>query len=258
MEVGIEDVCRDLLDHANAAGQSCYRSWKARPGYEDVVRFVHDFRHRRLFELRIADVDATVMASRHALGNIRAVEQLAEVENLTVPFAFHHIFHWCLEEDGRVPTWQRMVDWIKGPAGPAFLAPIRSKLGWDEASEARRRRLARALQWRIGKAYYSAVREVELLTRLREQHHVAAKYHLLADVLLRTDLWVDRTLVCTYFPNPRYRDGSQGRKPPSAQFFRPGDFTILHLPIQRQGFGLFWRVSENSVAEVAARIREAI
>jgi hypothetical protein len=80
---------------------------------------------------------------------------------------------------------------------------------------------------------------------------------LIADVLFRTDFWSGRRLICTYFPNPAYRDDAAGRKPPASSFFEQGTcaFTIHHLPIARQGFGNVWLASEEAVENVAWAVR---
>ncbi len=45
------------------------------------------------------------------------------------------------------------------------------------------------------------MREVYLLSSLYHIYNVPVKYHMLADVLLRTDGWVDQRLIYLRVPN---------------------------------------------------------
>lgn len=111
-----------------------------------------------------------------------------------------------------------------------------------------------AVQWRVGKFYYSAFRELELFTKLRTRHQLPVKYFVLADVLLKADLWMGKTVVSVYFENPQYREGKTGRKQRSEYFLEPG-FRFLDVTIRRQGFGRFWRVSDEDVMALAQKLQ---
>jgi hypothetical protein len=103
------------------------------------------------------------------------------------------------------------------------------------------------------------MREIELMIRLREEHGLYLRYHLLADVLLRVDFWVDDVLICVWFENPHYRADREGRKSKATLFFegtRP-PFTILDVKVERQGYGNFWRVSTTSSEKIAQEINRA-
>ena len=115
----------------------------------------------------------------------------------------------------------------------------------------------RAIRWRVGKFYYSALREVDLLLAVRELG-VDLKYHLLADVLLRADFWSGDMVVCTYFPNTYYRYGRAGRKPPAATFLGSANppFNIVDFPVERQGFGKLWVISDKSKRDLASKLLE--
>ena len=236
-----------------------YRRWRRRPGYGEVVEFVENFEHRHLFEITSSQLEAVKRRSWHALGNVCKEEQLPEVENFTCPFAFQHLFHRYVEEERALPTWQEFSAWMNGPAARFYTKHLLDRTGWHMADSRRRRRLKRAYQWRLGKAYYSAVREVEMLTRLRDEYDLPVHYHLLADVLLRVDFWLGDALVCTYFPNKKYRSGDRGRKPPAAHFFAAAEppFKILDIEVRRQGYGKFWAVDEESVRHAALALGRA-
>lgn len=249
--VDFTDCKRELLDRAGGEAEAAYRRWR-RNQKPEVVEFVENFRHEHLFRITKADVESVNSRTAHALGRVRKEEQLKAIEDGTCPFAFQHVFHKYIEDHQSLPTWQEFSAWIKGPARRMYAQPLLKEAGYREADKQRRRKLARALQWRAGKKYYSSLREVGLLTRLREDHGIAFRYHLLADVLLRADFWLGDTIVCTYFPNQLYRSSDGGRKPPAERFFkdaRPA-FNIMDLEIQRQGYGKPWTIDQDSLNEV--------
>lgn len=213
-----EDCRRELLARGGAPAQRAYDVWLRRRGYGAVHTLVHGFRHAYLEGITPAQLLDTRARSAHALGDVRTEEQLPEVENWTTPFAFEHLFHRYLEDQRRVPTWQEFSGWLNGEAAAFFVGPLLRGTGWHGADPARKRALKRAYRWRLGKFYYSALRELELYARLRHEYGLPLRYHLLADVLLRTDFWLGDNVVCLYFANPTYRDREAGRKPPAQQF----------------------------------------
>ncbi len=257
--VGFDDCRRELLDRARGRALEEYRRWRRRPGYGEVVEFVENFEHRYLFEIRPREIESVKQRSEHALGDVYKEEQLPEVEDFTCPFAFQHLFHRYVEEERALPTWQEFGAWLKGPAAQLWVEPLKRETGWYRADGRRRKRLGRAYRWRAGKAYYSAFREVELLARLRVEHGLPVRYHLLADVLLRVDFWLDDALVCAYFPNKKYRSEDRGRKPPAARFFAAAEppFEILDIEVRRQGYGNFWPVDGRSVQQAAQALGRA-
>lgn len=248
-----EDCRRELLVRGGPAAQSAYRAWLARPGYEAVHEFVHSFTHTYLASVTPKELADVRSRSAHALGDVRTEEQLQEVEDWTTPFAFQHLFHRFLETERHAPTWQEFSAWLNGDAAAFFVQPLLSHVGWDEAGKERRVKLRRAFRWRLGKFYYSAMRELELFARLRHEYGLPLRYHLLADVLLRVDFWLNGDVVCVYFANPKYRDRDQGRKPPAERFLSTADplFNIHHVAIERQGYGNFWVPDDASIRKLA-------
>jgi hypothetical protein len=261
--VGFDDCRRELLDRAGGQALREYRSWRERPGYGEVVEFVENFTHRYLFEITPDQAMSVVRRSTgprdHALGDVASKEQMKEVENATVPFAFQHLFHRYIEEKRALPSWREFGAWLKGPAAQFWLKPLMKKTGWRKADEGRRERLGRAYRWRAGKAYYSAFREVELLARLRTIYGLPIRYHVLADVLLGVDFWLGDILVCIYFPNEKYRSGGAGRKVHPSVRFAAADppFDVMDIRVERQGYGKFWLVSDDSVERIALALRRA-
>jgi hypothetical protein len=253
MKVSFDDCRRELLERGGRSALNTYRSWLNRPGYEAVHDFVHGFQHDYLFNITYEEIVQARKASDHALGDVKKEEQLREVEDWTTPFAFQHLFHRFLEEERQVPTWQTFSKWLNKPAAAFFIDPLFHHVKWSEADRQQRQWLRRAFRWRLGKFYYSAMRELDLMVRLQSEYGVPIRYHLLADVLLRTDFWLNSDIICVYFANPKYRAGNAGRKPPAETFMGRADppFRIHHVEITRQGFGKFWVASDESIKTIA-------
>jgi hypothetical protein len=256
MQISFEDCKRELLEKPNRNGQAAYKEWRSRPGYDKLVEYVEGFTHRYLFTLSPEAVKKVMDDSEHPLGNVGKEEVLRFIEDFTCPFALQHVFHGFIEQAGFVPTWQEFEAYIHEGARDKWFEPLRAllhdlpaalalvqQIGKNEAWET----IKRAIRWRLGKFYLSAMRELDLLTRIRELG-VPVRYHLLADVLLRVDFWTDNTLVCVYFENRKYRH----RKPPAERFFTGID--IIHAKIERQGFGRFWLATGPAVNKLTRAV----
>lgn len=266
--VSFDDCSEELLAGANAHCLAAYRGWRSRPGYEDVVKFVEGFTHSYLFTIEPRDILDIVKRSSHPLGEVESKEQIQYIENFTTPFALQHLFHRFIEEQRRIPIWSEYVRWmINPPISALWYQPLRNLRNQYFKTD-NERAWSRAVRWRLGKFYMSAIREIDIIAKLRVKGF-EIKYHLFADVLLRVDFWTGRALVCTYFPNPKYRDGKIGRKPKAEEFFdksseidklsevdksteidKSSKFNIIHIPIGRQGFGRFWLADPESIDEL--------
>ena len=257
--ISYDDCYNQLLHRAGDPANAALAQWRRRPGYEHVVEFVTNFSHEYLFSIGPNDVRSVISNSSHALGNIQSVEQLFYIEDFTTPFAFQHLFHWYIEENKAIPTWTQFRDWmVEGLAAKYWYVPLKNYLE-KHFPNGDRNAWSRAARWRLGKVYLSNMRELELLAKLRSLG-IPLCYHILADVLFRVDFWVGNVIVCTYFPNPNYREGALGRKPPAERFFSDANppFEIVHMTIERQGFGRVWLASDASIANLAATIKSSI
>jgi hypothetical protein len=260
--VGFQQCHHELLDRAKGNALAAYHEWLRRPGTHDpeyaaVIPFVQGFTHKYLFEIRVQDIRNMMERSAHALGDVESHERLPEIEDFgrTSPWAFQHLFHKYIESHCEIPTWQKFRLWLFSDC-PFYVDRLKAHVHWGEADEQRHRRLQRAGQWRIGKFYYSAVREIDMLVRLREQYNIELKYHLLADVLFRVDFWCASTLVRVYFENEEYMSEMSGRKRPAGFYFsdaRPPFKTVTVL-VERQGFGKFWLATDKALQDLAAMI----
>lgn len=259
-EVSFADCYRELVEAGGPHAQKLYAEWRHRmqdkPGYDQVVSFVEGFTHRFLFQITEANLDDVRSRSAHALGNLRREEaEDRRIEDFDTPFALQHLFHGFLEQNRAVPTWQEWWSWLTEGAGkPLYVREVQRHFDWATLNDSDLGHLRQALQWRMGKFYYSAFRELELFTLLRTKHGLPVKYHVLADVLLRADLWTHKVIVSVFFENTRYRKGAVGRKHRPSEIFG-ADFRYLDVTIRRQGFGSFWRPHLDDVAELAQKLR---
>lgn len=255
--ITFDDCCSELLGRGATGGREALDRWSRNPRFREVVPFVKGFVHEHLFTLGPGAVQDVISRSTHALGDVESTEQLSVIENFTAPFALQHLFHWYIEEKRSLPTWTDFRNWmVRGPAAPLWFEVLKSRLG-EPRNREEARQWSRATRWRVGKFYLSAMREVDLLLRLRHAG-IPVRYHLLGDVLLRADLWINSLIVCLYFPNAAYREGKdEGRKPPAEKFFSGATppFEVVHFPVERQGFGNVWLAKEDSVKALAQLIR---
>ena len=258
METSFDDCRLELLSKANTRGQAAYQQWRKRDGYQEVVRFVEGFTHRFIYTLAPADMHDAVERTGHALGDVRKEEAIGAIQDFTCPFALHHMFHELLESKQAIPLWEDFNAYIQDQARDKWWAPLRQSVGSfpdiqeliaSHGREEAWRRVQRAVRWRIGNFYLSAMRELDLLIRLRHMG-VPLRYHVLADVLLRVDFWTPDTLLCVYFENRRYRD----RKHETELFF--SDVPITHAKFERQGFGKVWLASDAAVSKLRVELMQ--
>jgi hypothetical protein len=140
-----------------------------RPEYSKVIAFVESFSHQFLFEITEEMLEETKRRSVHALGQLKKAEaEDRRIEDFDTPFALHHLFHMYLEQERQVPTWQDWWSWLTAGAGkPFYIAEVQREFRWSTIGHIERAHLKDAAQWRLGKFYYSAFRELELFTKLR-------------------------------------------------------------------------------------------
>jgi hypothetical protein len=214
METSFENCKTELLSKANTRGKAAYEQWRKRDGYQEVVRFVEGFTHRAIYTLTPADIQDAVKRTGHALGEVKKEEAMTVIQDFACPFALHHIFHELLESTRSIPLWEEFEAHIKGQARDKWWEPMRQSVGSlpgiedliaSHGREGAWRRIQRAVQWRLGNFYLSAMRELDLFIRLRHMG-VSLRYHILADVLLRVDFWTPDIVLCVYFENRAYRD----------------------------------------------------
>ena len=176
-------------------------------------------------------------------------------------FAFTHVMHLALEKLERLPTFQEFTRFCgSDPVGRTALGdPARqirehaSRLGYAPAHA------TQAVRWRIGIAYYSFARELYTIAVLRTEG-LDVRAHPLADALFRVDAWVDRTILCLYNRNVRFRDGRRGRKPRAADILAgarpPFRYAELRLATSHV-FGCVHLPEAGQIRAVAQRMKAA-
>lgn len=196
------------------------RRWQDDDARQQVPRVVMRHVTRALYRLRPADIEAVCQASEHPLGDIRkeVAMSVQPVVDWRPDFAFTHVMHLALEKLGRLPTFGEFTEFCANdPVGRAALGdPARQirahacRLGYAPLDA------AQAVRWRVGLAYYSFARELYTIAVLRAGG-LDVRAHPMADALFRVDAWTDRTVLCLYIRNARFRDGTRGRKPRAAE-----------------------------------------
>jgi hypothetical protein len=96
-----------------------------------------------------------------------------------------------------------------------------------------------AVRWSTGIAYYSFLREMYALAALRDAG-IAARYHVVPDVLWRVDLWVDDLCLELFVHNAEFKASEDvGRKTTSAAWLGDGPFEFVKLEMAKQAkFGV--------------------
>ena len=198
---------------------------------------------------------------RVALGQARRAvgDRVVPIRDWHPDFAFTHVLHFVTEALGHLPTYQGFRDFTRNdPIGRAMLySPAEDAIAAATAAGYSRPDAAEAMRWRIGNAYYSFVREVHVLAYLRH-HGIDVRVHPLADALFRADAWTGDTVVSLYVGNEKFRQGTQGRKPPAhsvlSDALPPFDFLSLELPTVRR-FGVVHLAAEERLAAAVAKLR---
>lgn len=232
--------------------------WRSDPERQHVPRIVLGHTTKALYRLQPAAVEAACAACEHPLGDIRRQTAMSvePVVGWRPDFAFTHVMHLALEKLGELPTFQRFsrfcaddpVGWA-GLGKPAHdLRAQVSRQGYEPA------RVAQAIRWRIGLAYYSFVREVYTIAVLRAGG-LDVRAHPLADALFRADAWTGRTVLSIYVRNARFRDGDRGRKPPSWQILRGAVPAFRHEEMRLDTGHQFGCVHLPDAAQISAVAR---
>jgi hypothetical protein len=261
-------VCLDsLMVPGGQPIRDLYRSWRNRANFSAVHAFVDDFAHRALYTQKVADIEDVCRNTDHSLGQIskrwlEAQKDYPAVRDFNTPFAMQYLFHAFLEDKGRLPLWQEVMPYLMREKPELYWNDFCRQLNFERSNQERRNVLLQAMQWRLGCAYYSFVREADILARLREQHKLDVRYHVLADVLFRVDMWCENAIVSLFVSNDQFRTASgQGRKTTVRDVFNKAEkpFVFVDMPRPKpRKFGVIDLVPEDDIATLAKQIRQAI
>jgi hypothetical protein len=242
------------------------------PSHKRVHEFVTNHRHTVLGGLTVADVElATVWRSpdnqgalpdpRHALGVMKAsTDNIVAIDDWKAPpWAFTFIFHDLMERLGRVPTWPDVEDFVRHDGKANLLEPFAHWCKLSEMDHSDKRRWCTGLRWRLGVAYYSFVREVDTIVRLRRTHDMPIRYHVLADTQFKIDFWCGNVLVALLIRNPKYRDDRMGRKARTADMMDVSSFKTLACELLvPSAYGRPALLSSVQIKDLAAQITRAM
>jgi len=195
--------------------------WTTLPGRGYVSEKVLSHVSTAIFEIEPESIQN--LTTEHPLGDLHETYRntVKVIRDWRPDFAFSHLFHFCAEDLRRIYSWEEFRgwsadhsrrSWLYDPAWRIRQAAEDFLINIKRYDKERAAAAAHdALQWRIGTAYYSFLREIYALGHLRRMGFPVLS-HPLADALFRTDLWCNTTAIEIYIENPRYRSGSQGRK----------------------------------------------
>lgn len=251
-----QDVVSTFASAGEAAGR--FAEWHRHPRRQHVATRV--MLHRAEAVYTVSSEDVRTVASEHPLRKVRPQQGYAvePIKNWRPDFAFTHLFHFCLEEMGRVFTFGEFRAHSGLEANAAMLwQPAHGKLLEAEAQGYCRQAARDAMVWRVGLAYYSFLRELYVVARLRECG-LDMRTHPLADALFRADAWHGNTVLTVYVNNTEFRHGSAGRKPPAEEVLadRHGRFQFVALGMKPgREFGRVHLPSDREIDNCAAAIR---
>lgn len=246
-----------------ARAQQQLRRWQTDPARQQVPRIVMRHNAQAIYRLEPSDIEAVCTASEHPLGNIRKDTAMAvqPVVDWRPDFAFTHVMHLVLEKHGCLPTFGEFTRFCgSDPVGRIALGdPARqireeaARLGYAPAHA------RQAVRWRIGLAYYSFARELYTIAVLRAEG-LDVRAHPLADALFRVDAWVERTILCLYIRNTRFRDGLRGRKPRAADILAGAQPSFCYEELRlatSHAFGCVHLPDTGQIRAVARRLKAA-
>lgn len=241
--VSSDDVVAFFVDRSPNAAR-LLQSWRTNPRRAAVVPVVEAHQSTVVHQLGVADVEAACRKTDHALGNVNweKIRELKSIHDWNPDFAFTHVLHVELEKRASIPTWQQLKQstgpWEAYVRRPALAQRNQTAADLTRSGMTQKDAITlagHAMQWRLGNAYYSFVRELFVIATLRAEG-IEATFHPLADALFRADAWVNDTVLSLFIANPTYLSKFDGRKHPAAKILSdaqpPLRFKQLELPIQ--------------------------
>lgn len=253
VQVTFQDCVNELVGKSEEAKRELQRWERRHERYSDqrdkelrleFNRTVKLTVHKRLFEVTTREIEQASQGG-HALGDLdRDQDSLREVEDFDTPFAQEYFFHALLEESGYVPTFKEFWEEINGRYREYYIDRLEVALASTRYTTGQK---MRAIKWRLGKTYYSCLRELYVLAALRECYQLTLKYHIFAGLVLKYDGWLGEKVLQLKVPN-KYEE----RKP------RPvGRLMAIPVEIEHQGFGRWWKPSPGQIEKVARWFRES-
>lgn len=215
--------------------------------------------HSSRAEYNVASAAVKRLASGHPLGDIKAEDgfRASPIKNWNPDFAFVQLFHFTLEQIGRVYSFGEFRSWASEPdnrwmlyeEADSLIRAVQERLG------AGGREARDAMAWRIGLAYYSFLRELYTVARLREAG-LDMRIHPLADALFRADAWHGHVVFELFVSNDEFRGRKKGAKGILAEGRPELQFVPLRMETQH-AFGRVHLPEEAQMQDCAEQIRAA-
>jgi hypothetical protein len=253
-------TAQDVLDWfaRTPATKHKYRTWARY--IPEVTERVMAHRARAVYGVSSSDVEK--LASDHPLGDIKSrnAYEFKGIADWRPDFAFTHLFHFALEQIGGVFSFQDFRTWA-GEADKRWMIwnPAHRVLREEQQDDTDWYQVRDAMSWRVGLFYYSFLRELYTVARLREAG-LDMRVHPLADALFRADAWHGPVVFELYVANRRYRSEGSGRKKSARETLSPGrpDLRFVSLEMEKQHvYGRVHLPEEAQLQACAEQIRAA-
>lgn len=257
---------QEFLSRRGDLGRRQYQDWEKRRGkvenWDAILSEFKSFSHKVLYTLEVADIKEAIKRTTHALGTInKSAAQFDGIHNYTPPVPMVFIFHSILEKMGSVPVWNDAKRYLFGELKSLCWEPFCRSRGMDASKPLQEHdpKIMDAFLWRMGNAYYSWLREVDLLTHLRRTQSLDVKYHFLVDAEWCVDFVAGDVLLELYVKNRVFKDGSVGRKRTCVSM-NPG-YEVLEIKMDtapdKDGpkFGKPWMVSTGCKMMITRELR---
>lgn len=244
-------TAQDVLDLFNVteAASGKLERWRRDRTKAVVVPHVMGHVTTVAYRLRTQDVEQVCLTTAHALGKVKRAEaeSFKAIVDWHPDFAFTHTLHYALEALGKLPTWQEFINFLRtDEQGRIMLWDPVVETAWRvcRATGQPFKKVWESVQWRVGNAYYSFLREIYVVVNLRS-FGLDIRLHPLADALFSVDFWCARTICSLWVKNAKFHKGQEGRKilpetlfgeskPPfrfhNIQLDKASKYGVVHLP----------------------------
>ena len=264
MHVSFSDVVDEIVIPGGKVASAKLEEWRNDHRYaREVVPFVTSFSQDFMFVATRAEFD-TVAAiieadeNQHALKGVSRADNIPLTKNLNSSFAFIHLFHRYVQQKRRIPTWLEWREWLRTEAASMFAIPVSRTIRFDRMDKAQKTAVKKGLTWRLGLAYYSCMRELDVMLRLRDLYGLNVRYHVLADALYRVDFWLGTKTVCLFVSNDEMKAAQTGRKPRPGQFLTSPPFSHYEAVLETQHtYGVLHPATDKAVEKIARFLRGA-
>jgi len=209
--------------------------WLNLPNKQPVINTLQNHNSEIFENLQPKDIQHVVQHTENALGpsSRRIGETVTPIRDWNPNYAFNHVLHHVTAQLQHLPTWQEFRNY-------ASQDPHTRTMLWEPAQQISQHahtagwtttHIKNAMQWRIGNAYYSFIREAYIVAQLNNAG-LTPKYHPLVDSLFKVDLWVNNTNINLYIGNHIYRHNQTGRKTTSTQLLNDATPPYKNIDIQ--------------------------